>query len=578
MVKKKNNTNQKSFFFEDNSNKSKQEINKSKLLITEDRVYLLFFVFFCLISIFTIKILLLSLSKINYEKNSIYLNSKFETLRNDILDVNGVPIARNTEVFHAAIKPSLIKNKKNFLLKIQILYPDRDIKRLNENLKKNKYFYFKKNLTKEEQFKLWSLGEKGILFEKTQTRIYPHKNLFSHVIGQVDEDNNGISGIEKSFNDFLKLNKKSLVTTLDVNIQFIIREELLNFQKIFNSIGSASILMDVNNGDILSLVSLPDFDINKRQTINDLNYINRATKGVYELGSVFKTFTLAGGLDEGVIETNSKFNDLPKKITCAGKSIGEYDNKIPASLTAEEILIRSGNIGSVRIAQKIGENKMRNFLEKIGITNKLKFDIAEIGNPLPIKWGKCKLATASFGHGITTTLLQLAKGYSIISNGGYDVQPSLVKKTNQKLSQKKQILKNGISSKINSILRKIVTQKEGTANFANIYGYEVGGKTGTAQKIVNGTYSKNKINTFVAVFPTSKPKYILLVLLDEPQANKDYIYHYKDGSGWKLKGTPFNTAGWTSVEVAGKIIEKIGPILAINKIDFYDNNVVKKIN
>ena len=148
----------------------------------------------------------------------------------------------------------------------------------------------------------------------------------------------------------------------------------------------------------------------------------------------------------------------------------------------------------------------------------------------------------------------------------------------QTINQKKKILKNGISNKINPILRKIVTQKEGTANFANIYGYEVGGKTGTAQKIINGTYSKNKINTFVAVFPTSKPKYILLVLLDEPKPNKDYIYHYKDGSGWKLKGTPYNTAGWTSVEVAGKIIEKIGPILAINKIDLYGNHVVKKTN
>jgi len=269
---------------------------------------------------------------------------------------------------------------------------------------------------------------------------------------------------------------------------------------------------------------------------------------------------------------------LPKKITCAGKSIGEYDNKIPNNLTAEEILIRSGNIGSVRIAQKIGEIKMRNFLEEIGIINKIKFDIEEVGQPLPTKWGKCKLATASFGHGITTTLLQLAKGYSIISNGGYDIQPTLIKKVDQSINQKNKILKNGISNKINSILRKIVTQKEGTANFANIYGYEVGGKTGTAQKIINGTYSKKKINTFVAVFPTSKPKYILIVLLDEPKPNKDYIYHYKDGSGWKLKGTPYNTAGWTSVEVAGKIIEKIGPILAINKIDFYGNHVVKKTN
>ena len=580
MSKKKNNTNQKSFFFEDNSNKTLLVINKKKLLITEDRVYLLFFVFFCLILIFSIKIIFTSLSTITYQKNSIYLNSKFEPFRNDIVDINGVPIARNIEVFHAAIKPNLIKNKKNFLLKLRILYPEINLKVLNTNIKKNKYFYLKKNISKDEYYKLWSLGEKGILFERTQTRIYPHRNLFSHIIGQIDEDHNGISGIEKSFNNQLKSDQKSLVTTLDINIQFLIREELINFQKIFKNIGSASILMDVNNGDILSLVSLPDFDINKRQTIKNLNFINRATKGVYELGSVFKTFTLAGGLNEGVIESKSKFYNLPKKITCAGKSIAEYDNKIPANLTAEEILIRSGNIGSVRIAQKIGQTKMKNFLDEIGLLKKIKFDIEEVGQPLPVRWGKCKLATASFGHGITTTLLQLAKGYSIISNGGYNIEPKLIKRTQSKLNRDKKIkiLKDGISSEINSILRKIVTQKEGTANFANIQGYEVGGKTGTAQKIVNGYYSQNKINTFVAVFPTSKPKYILLVLLDEPKPNKDYIYNYRDGSGWKLKGTPYNTAGWTSVEVAGKIIEKIGPILAINKIDLYGNHVVKKTN
>ena len=210
---------------------------------------------------------------------------------------------------------------------------------------------------------------------------------------------------------------------------------------------------------------------------------------------------------------------------------------------------------------------MKEFLNNIGVLSKIKFDIEEIGEPIPFRWGKCKLATASFGHGITTTLLQLAKGYSIISNGGYNINPTLIKKElNQR--KKNRILKKEVSKKINPILRKIVSTKEGTANFANIEGYEVGGKTGTAQKSFNGVYSKDKINTFVAVFPTSKPKYILLVLLDEPKPSKDYIYHYKDGSGWKFKGTPYNTAGWTSVEIAGKIIEKIGPILAINKIDF----------
>ena len=186
----------------------------------------------------------------------------------------------------------------------------------------------------------------------------------------------------------------------------------------------------------------------------------------------------------------------------------------------------------------------------------------KLANQYHLDGENVNLPQLSYGHGITTTPLQLAKGYSIITNGGYDIRPTLIKKNSLKKEVKKRILKEGVSEKINLILRKIVSTKEGTANFANVEGYQVGGKTGTAQKSINGVYSKDKINTFVSIFPTSKPKYVLIVLLDEPKTNKEYIYYYKDGSGWKQTGTPYNTAGWTSVEIAGKIIEKIGPILA----------------
>ncbi len=563
----------KSFYFEEYKQFSQNNISK-KFNINNDRIYLLFFIFFTLIFIFAVKIIMISLqdSKGIYFPNNYSL---YKPHRGDIVDRNGILVARNIVVYDAAIKPKLIKDKKKFLLKIKLLYPKIDIKTIEYKLERKNFFYFKRKITEEEKQKLWVLGEKGFVFETAQARVYPHTNLFSHVVGQTDIDNKGISGIEKSFDRKLRSSKNQVVLTLDSNIQFLIRQELIKFQKIFSNKGSASILMDVNNGEILSMVSLPDFDLNKRELIDDSNYINRTTKGVYELGSVFKTFTLAGALNEGVLEVNTQFKNLPKKIFCAGRSIGEYDEKIPSDLTAEQVLIRSGNIGSVRIAQRVGEEKMKNFLNKLGVLNKIDFDIEEVGDPIPFRWGKCKLATAAFGHGITTTLLQLAKGYSIISNGGYDVKPKIVKKEENK-NKKIKILNDEVSQKINLILRKIVSTKEGTANFANIEGYEVGGKTGTAQKSINGVYSKNKINTFVAVFPTSKPKYILLVLLDEPKPSLDYVYHYKDGSGWRYKGTPYNTAGWTSVEIAGKIIEKIGPILAINKIDFYDNHVVKK--
>ena len=418
-----------------------------------------------------------------------------------------------------------------------------------------------KRVSQEKYEKLRLLGDKSIIFEEKLSRIYPQKNLFSHIIGQIDDNNNGISGIEKYYDDELKTIKKKLKLTVDTDIQFLIREELIKFQEIFNSIGSAAILMDVNNGDILSMVSLPDFNLNERTNIKDVNYINRVTKGVYELGSVFKTFTIPAGFHEGLIEPETQFLNLEKRLKCGKNIIGEYDKKISSDLTVEEILIRSGNIGSVRIGQKLEIDRMKLFLEKIGILNKIDFDIEEVGEPIPFRWGKCKLATVSFGHGITTTPLQLAKGYAIITNGGFDIKPTLIEKGLDKNFNNKRIIKKGVSKKMNTILRKVVSTKDGTAGLANIAGYEVGGKTGTAQKTKIGGYSNDKVNTFVAVFPVSKPKYVLLVLLDEPKLSEDYVYNYRNKKG-SFKGTPFNTAGWTSVEVTGKIIEKIGPILA----------------
>ena len=310
--------------------------------------------------------------------------------------------------------------------------------------------------------------------KKKLRRLYPQKNLFSHIIGQIDEDNIGISGLEKSLDEQLKNNDTSVQLSVDKDIQFLVREELLKYNKIFKTIGSTAILMNVNNGEIISIVSLPDYDPNQRNTIIDVNYINRATKGVYELGSVFKTFTLAAALNEKTVEPETEFKNLKKSIKCGRNTISEYDKKIPSDLTAEQILIRSGNIGSVRIGQSVGVNNYKKFLNDLNLVNPINFDIEEMGVPVSFKWGKCKLATVSYGHGITTTILQLANAYSIIANGGYQIDPTLIK-TNKNLKQER-LLKKGVSKKIISILRKIVTLKEGTASLANVEGYEVGGK------------------------------------------------------------------------------------------------------
>ena len=539
--------------------------DKSNLNITFNRIAFIFFIFLIICLVYSSRILYLGSLKTDKELVTTYpVKTNY---RADIIDNNGNFIVKSVRTTDIGINPNLVIDKKKLLINLKLIFPNKDFTEIKKKIYKKKFFYLKKKISQEQYEKLRLLGEKSIIAEEKLTRIYPQENLFSHIIGQIDNDNNGISGIEKSFDYELKTRKEPLELTVDTEIQFLIREELLKFQDIFQSKGSAAILMNVNNGNIISMVSLPDFNLNKRAEINDKKFINRVTKGVYELGSVFKTFTVAAGINEREIEPNTKFKDLPKGITCAGRPIREYDNEIPSNLTAEEILIRSGNIGSVRIAQKVGIEKFKSFLEKIGVLNKIEFDIEEVGQPITFRWGKCKLATSSFGHGITTTPLQLAKGYSIITNGGYDIRPTLIKKKLMVNRIKNKVLNDGVSNKINPMLRKVVSTKEGTAGFANIEGYQVGGKTGTAQKTVEGRYSKNKVNTFAAIFPTFNPQYVFIVLLDEPKPNKEYIYHYKDGSGWKYKGTAYNTAGWTSVEVAGKIIEKIGPILATKYIE-----------
>ena len=552
---------------EKNNNNFLYTRNKSKLNITFNRIAFIFFVFFLISIIYTIHLIHLGSRKANTANN----NSKqpLNTLsRADIVDRHGRYIAKTVNSIDIGISSKQVINKEKLILNLKYIFPEKDYKKIKTKLEDKNFFYFEKKISDEAYEKLMKLGDKSIIPEEKLARIYPERNLFSHIIGQIDDNNNGISGLEKSLDDDLKNSQIPIKLTVDNDVQFLIRQELLRFNEIFKAKGSAAILMDVNTGEILSLVSLPDFDPNKREKILDKNFINRATKGVYEFGSVFKTFTLAAGLNAKIIEPETMFNDLPKSVSCAGFAIREYDNEIPSNLTAEQILIRSGNIGSVRIGQKIGQDTFALFLTKLGVLDEIKFDIEEVGIPLKFNWGKCPLATASFGHGITTTLLQLAKGYSIIVNGGYNINPSLILSDEKKLKKKELILDKNLSEKILPILRKIVTEKEGTASLANVSGYEIGGKTGTAQKISSNGYSNKKINTFVSIFPTSEPKFVLALMLDEPKTNKDYIYHYRDGSNIKYKGTPFNTAGWTTVEITGQIVEKIGPILATKYSEF----------
>ena len=526
--------------------------NKSNLIISFERIAFIFFLFFIIAIIFSLKVIFLSL------ENEVVTSkvSKKENFRSSIVDKKGNILAKTVTIVNIGINPNLVIDKEKLLITLKLLFPKKNFK---EKMYGKKFFYVKKKISQEKLEKILLLGDKSFIQEEKIARIYPNGELFSHILGQIDDNNNGISGLEKTFDYELTTSRDPLILTLDTDLQYLIREELLKSKDIFQNIGSAAILMDINNGDILSMISLPDFDLNKREKISDLKYINRATKGVYEFGSVFKTFTIAAGINYDVIKPETEFKELKKRIVCANNPISEYDDKIPSDLTAEEILIRSGNIGSARIAEKIGIDNFDKFLQTIGILTNISFDIDEVGETQMGRWGKCKLLTVGFGHGIATTLLQLTKGYSIISNGGFDVSPTLIKKKNYEKT--KRIISEEVSKKINPILRKIVSTEDGTAGFANVKGYDIGGKTGTADIASAGGYSKKKINTFASVFPTSNPKFVLVVMLDEPKANKEFVYHYRDGRN-PYKGNWRNTAGWTTVWITGQIIEKIGPILA----------------
>ena len=564
------NLNQTSFYFEDYLETNQKNKNIKKSNISQDRIYLLFFLFFSLIAIFAIKIIFVSLKNPELSK---YKNnySQFTILRRDIIDRNGTLISRNIKSYHAAINPSLVKDKENFLIKIRLNFPNISIKKLKEQLNKKQYFYLKKRLDQKDKEKLWALGEKGIIFEPFQSRIYTHGNLYSHILGQVDYDNYGVSGVEKYFDKDLKSKKllnEPLQLTIDTNIQYIIDEELNLALETFSATGGGALLMNVNNGEILSLVSLPNFDINKRESITDKNYINKITKGVYELGSIFKTFTIALAIDNNLVLPETIIEDIPRKIKCSVHEISDI-KKFPKDLSVEDILIRSSNVGTLLLARKIGEQKFKNFIKVTNLLNTSNIQLEEVGRPLNFNWDKCKLETISYGHGIAVTPLQAAATYAALTNGGNIIQPSLINKIQTK--KIKNIISPETSKTLNKILRKVVTEEEGTASLANIYGYDVGGKTGTSQKY--GKENEN-LNTFISVFPAKSPKYVLFVMLENPQVASDLIYNYR---GMKIKGTR-NEAGWNSVYTAGKIIRKIGPILAIKNEEFYNKYAAKKSN
>ena len=467
--------------------------------------------------------------------------------RADILDRNGTIIATSLPTVHLYAQPHKIRGKAAVAEKLALVLTDLSYDEILKKLeRKNKFVYLKRNLTPSQQYQINALGIPGLEFEKSEKRIYPHKNLFAHIIGATNIDNEGVSGIEKQLDSRLSQSDIPLQLTIDAGLQDTIRTELAEAVKKFNAEGGSAILMDVRSGEILSMISLPDYDPNSNNNIPERAQFNFTTKGVYEPGSVLKIFNAALGLESGKVKVTDKF-DATQPLKLRYNVIKDYRGE-NRWLDLPEILIYSSNIGSARIALKVGKNEQRRFLDNMGFFKPISsIEVTEKGIPLipsEKRWSESTTATVGYGYGISVTPLHLISAFASVVNGGTYFQPTLVKQ-HKKLPSHRTLSYN-TSMQMRKLLRGVVV--EGSGKRANIAGYEVAGKTGTAQKLVNGRYIDKKVMTsFLATFPVSDPKYALYLMMDEPKATKET---------WG-----FVTSGWNTVPTAGKIITAIAPQL-----------------
>ena len=553
------NKDQLNLYFDEGSFQKKENKNLDVRINIIISVFLIF-------SFLTVsKLFALGMDKKNFFFYETYLSEPVK--RRPIVDQNNNLLAYNIKTHDLLIRTKKIKNFENLNLKLKIKFPDIDLKKI-KNLNGKSFHIIKKNLNPSEYNKAISLGEPSIELVSNEARIYPQKNLFSHIIGNVDTDNQGVSGIEKFLNDDLIDQSKietPVVLSLDQNLQFIIHQTLTEGLKVFSAKGASAVLINANNGKVVSMVSLPDYNLNERSINNQDNYFNKNTKGLYEMGSVFKTFAIANGLEFGKISREKIYNDLPSQVTCGKFVIEEYKySKDKKNLSVNDILVESSNIGTIRVVQDTGLENYQNFLKKIGIFDYSKVELPEVSASTNIRWGKCRTLTASFGHGINTSPLQLTRAFASIINGGNLYETSILKNKPVKVSSKTMSESN--SEIMRKILRTNVDKKYyrgGSGRKADINGYDVMGKTGTALKPSKSQkgYSNEILNVFTSAFQVDGNYYALTVLIDEPKGSPELWGHNRRESGWN--------AGYLN----GQIIQKIGPIL--NTLDYQS---VAKLN
>ena len=482
------------------------------------------------------------------EENHLRAYAQNPIKRADITDRNGTIIATSLPTVNLYANPKKILNPERAAQRLVKILPELNYNDVLRKLSsKSSFVYLKRNLTPSQQYKINYLGIPGLEFENGEKRIYPHKNLFAHLLGSTNIDNKGIGGIEKAENERLTQSDIPLALTIDSGVQDTIREHLAAAVKHFDAAGAAAILMDVNTSEVIALVSLPDYDPNRSVNPNSRSYFNMATKGVYEPGSVLKVFNAAMSLESGKVKVADKF-DATEPLKLKYNVIKDYRGE-NRWLSVPEIMVHSSNIGSARMALKVGGAEQRQFMQKMGFFDELDFEVTEKSKPIvPKRWSESTIATVAYGYGLALTPMHVITAFSAVVNGGIYHEPTLLKNSDKK-DNGYRVLSYNTSKQMRDLLRLVVT--DGSGKRANVLGYEVAGKTGTANKLsANGKYNSKVVRTtFVSTFPVSNPQYALLVMMDEPKGSKET---------WG-----FTTSGWNSVPTAAKIISAIAPQLNV---------------
>ena len=480
-----------------------------------------------------------------------------QMVRADIVDRNGVIIATNLPTVNLYADSQAVPDAKAAAAKLIATLPDLKyddvLKRLTSG---QRFIYLRRNLTPEEKLAVNRLGIPGVSFENSESRAYLHSSLFAHITGNTDPDNHGIAGVEKTFDDQLTTRTEPLALSLDVRVQHAVHESLAHAVDKFHAVGGSSVVMDVNTGEILAMVSLPDYDPKAVGDAGTDARFNRSTLGLYEMGSTFKLFTTAMALETGAAKIDSEF-DASQPIKIGRFTINDYHG-LKRTMSVAEIMVHSSNIGAAKMALEAGTEAQKEYLRKFGLLTPLKLELPETGAPqYPGTWREINTITISYGHGISVTPVHVAAGVSSLVNGGILYPPTIMRRTAP--AEGKRVISRPTSDAIRALMRMVVDAPGGTGRQADVPGYLVGGKTGSADKVsAHGGYLKSSNRTiFVSAFPIDAPRYAVFVLLDEPKGIKE-TYN-------------FATAGWNAVPTTGDIVAKIGPMLGVFPLGHDDN-------